>query len=431
MLDTVRRLRRSFRVARTGLRIYLGYKRTQRAVRRLDAPAAEAAWNERHEQFAEELYRLAVDLKGLYIKAGQFISTRSDLVPPAYTRSLARLQDRVPPHPAAEARATIERELGRPVGELFAELDVRPVAAASLAQVHRATLFDGRRVAVKVQYPDAEALVRLDVHNLRMLVALVARLEPNFDYRAVAQEIASQVPLELDFAREARMAARIGRNLASVPGVVVPQAIDGLVSRRVLVSEWLDGQRLLDHGHPGEAALSGGHVVVERIAAAFGQQILVDGLFQADPHPGNILILDDGAVGLLDFGLTKELPDEARLGFARLVLAAAKRDAPAILAAFDALGLRTRSQRPEDLFALMRGFFEPRSVVVGAGLSRDSASALSRNPVDVLPPDLVLLGRVVGLLRGVSASLGVPLSPMEMLRPYAERVLAEAAGSSG
>ncbi|MEP6871933.1 MAG: AarF/UbiB family protein, partial [Anaerolineaceae bacterium] len=175
MFDTPRRLRRSARVASTGARIYLGYKLTARKVRKLPPDEASAAWDERHEQFAELLYRLAVDLKGLYIKTGQFIGTRSDIVPIQYSRSLSRLQDQVPPRPVAQVRETVERELGRSIAELFASFDDAALAAASLAQVYRATLHDGREVVVKVQYPEVGELVRLDIRNLRMMVGLVAR----------------------------------------------------------------------------------------------------------------------------------------------------------------------------------------------------------------------------------------------------------------
>ena len=419
MFDTPRRLRRSARVVRTGARIYLGYKLTARKVRKLPPDAASAEWDRRHEQFAESLYRLAVDLKGLYVKTGQFIGARSDIVPVQYSRSLSRLHDQVPPRPVALVRETVERELGRPIAELFASFDDTALAAASLAQVHRATLHDGRDVVVKVQYPEVSALVRLDIRNLRMMVGLVARREPNFDFRAIVNEIASQVPLELDFVREAQMTERIRANLSEIPGIVLPLVIAGYTSGKVLVTEFLDGARLLDasrHNELGADPIA----LAQLIAGAYGHQIMVDGLFQADPHPGNILVLPGGHIGLLDFGLTKELPDASRLGFARLVVAVNKRDAEGIGEAFRELGVKTKSDDPADLLGLMQLFFDART---GRG-AVDPGGALKRNPVEAIPGDLVLLGRVVGLLRGVCASLGTPLSPMQMLRPYAERALA-------
>ena len=423
MFETVRRLRRTARVARAGARIYLGYKRTQRRAQKLPPAEAEAAWTARHEEFAALLYRLATDLRGLYIKSGQFIGTRTDLLPEPYTRSLSRLQDAVPPHPFPVVRRTIEEQFGEALEELFAAFDPEPLASASLAQVHRARLPDGRDVVVKVQYPEVAGLVRLDVRNLKTLVGVVARLEPSFDYRTVVNEIASQVPLELDFEREAEMTRRVRANLAHLPGVVVPAVVDGYVRPKVLVTEYVDGVRLLD-AERRDAHAPDRTALAEAITNAYGHQIMVDGLFQADPHPGNILVLPGGRVALLDFGLTKELPDAARRGFARLVLGTANRDPGEILAAFRELGVRVRNEEPEALLATLAILFEPRPIDAPRAELRERNRALRANPVEQIPGDLVLLGRVIGLLRGVCASLGTPLSPMQMLRPYAERALA-------
>ena len=425
MFDRVRRARRTARVVRTAARLYFGYRRTQRKVRNRTQAEADLAWAARHEQFAEELYRLATGLKGLYIKTGQFVGTRSDIFPEVYTRSLSRLQDRVPPQPVARVRRTIEESLGRPVDQLFGEFDDEPLATASLAQVHRARLYDGREVAVKVQHPEVAGLVRLDVRNLRTLVGIVARRQPNFDYRAIVNEIGTQVPLELDFIREAAMTKRVAANLVTMPAVVIPAVIDEMVSERVMVAEFLVGARLFGEEHRADVSVDGPGLA-GTITAAYGQMLLVDGLFQADPHPGNILVLGDGRVGLLDFGLTKELPAIMRLGFARLVCASAARDVKGILAAFKELGVRTKDDDPEGVLGLMSLLFEPRQAGPSAfeGARRQ---ALKRNPVEAIPGDLVLLGRVIGLLRGVCASLGSPLSPMQMLRPYAEQALAEGA----
>ncbi len=419
--DTVRRARRSARVARTGAGIYLGYKRTQRKVRDLPQDQADSLWHSRHEKSAEDLYRLAVDLKGLYIKTGQFIGTRSDIVPAEYVASLSRLQDSVPPRSVASITATIEEAFGRPVSALFETFDERPLAAASLAQVHRATLHGGREVCVKVQYPEVRGLVKLDVRNLRTLVGLAARREPNFDYRAIAAEIGQQVPLELDFKREAALTKKVRENLREFDRVVVPEVIEGFVTEKVVVTEFLPGERAIGEG--GKPSANLGPTAAEDITAAFGHQILVDGLFQADPHPGNLLALPDGRIGLLDFGLTKELPDSSRIGFAKLVVAAADRDPMAIMAAFRELGLVTRNDNPASLLAITSLFFDARpNQQEFAGKRKETLKA---SPIDAIPGDLILLGRVIGLLRGVCTSLGAPLTPMQMLRPFAERALAK------
>jgi predicted unusual protein kinase regulating ubiquinone biosynthesis (AarF/ABC1/UbiB family) len=413
-------------VAYRGGRLYLDYKRTQRRVRGWPEERAQAEWARRHERSAEQVLDLAVSLKGMLVKVGQFIGTRTDIFPPAYTAALGKLQDSVPPRPLAQVTRTIEADLGRPLADVFTEFEPQPIASASLAQVHRAVLHDGRRVAVKVQHPEVAALVKLDVRNLRMLAGIIARREPNFDYRSIAAEIGRQVPLELDFVREAEMTRRIAANLASIPGITVPKVVEELVSRRVLVLEYLEGERMFAPGQKVRADLDG-PALAAGITAAYGHQIMVDGLFQADPHPGNILILPDGRVALLDFGLTKELPPAVRLGFCKLVVATATRDYPALGEAMKALGARTRSDDPTDVMRLLRLFFGPREGgLTSGGFAGRRREALARNPVEALPEDLILLGRVIGLLRGVCSSLGAPLTPMEMLRPYAERALGTA-----
>lgn len=219
------------------------------------------------------------------------------------------------------------------------------------------------------------------------------------------------------------MTRRVRANLAARPRVVVPEVIPGYVRRRVLVTEYLEGARLLD-SERRDAHAPDRTALAQTISSAYGHQIMVDGLFQADPHPGNILVLPGGTVALLDFGLTKELPDAARRGFARLVLATASRDPGGIVQAFRELGVRTRSEDPESLLATLAILFEPRPIHAGRDELRERKRVLRANPVEQIPGDLVLLGRVIGLLRGVCASLGTPLSPMQMLRPYAERALA-------
>lgn len=421
MATMLTRIRRTARFAKDTTLIYAGYKRTQRRVRTMSAPDRDAAYEAQHDSAARRLYHLAVDLKGLNIKTGQFIGTRADLAPPPYVRWLGKLQDQVPPHPVSVVRATIERELGAPVADLFASFEAEPVGAASLAQVHRATLPDGREVAVKVQYPEVEDLVRIDLANTKRVVNLLARREPNFDYRSVLAEIEIEMPRELDFVREAEMLRRVSANLAALEKVVLPDVIDGYVTPRVLVTSFIEGPKILDLVairalgiDPEELAYT--------LAAAYGHQILADGLFQADPHPGNILVQPDGRLALIDFGLTKEFPDAVRDAFAHLVIASASHDAVAVLEAFGELGIRTKHQEHQSILTLVRLLFEERPLI-GSDVVEQTDQVLRFNPINAIPSDIVLLGRVIGLLRGVAASLEVPFTPMEMLLPYAEALL--------
>ena len=415
------RVRRSTRFAKDAAIIYAGYKRTARRTRDLDQVATDAIYDVQHESAAKRLYHLAVDLKGLNIKTGQFIGARPDLVPQPFIKWLGRLHDQVPPRPLSVVRQTIREELGEPVESLFTEFDPDPIGAASLAQVHRATLPDGRDVAVKVQYPEVEKLVTIDLANTTRIVNFLARNEPNFDYRTILAEMSNEVPHELNFVREAEMIRRVAANLANLDQVVLPEVIDGYVTRRVLVTSFIDGPKILDReglrrikADPEELAWS--------LAAAYGHQILSNGLFQADPHPGNILVRNDGKLALIDFGLTKEFPDGVRHAVARLVVAFAAKDPMGILAAFQELGIETKHDEPGSLLTLVRLLLDERPMI-GSDVLQASEQALTYNPINAIPEDIVLLGRVISLLRGVATSLEVSFTPMEMLLPYAEAML--------
>jgi len=172
------------------------------------------------------------------IKVCQFLGSRADILPDEYVEILSRLQDKVPARTAASMRAVIERELNVPIGDVFAEFNDVPIASASLAQVHRARLHDGRDVAVKVQYPEIAGLVSTDIRNFAFLVGILARLEPNFDFRVLDDEVTKLVPLELDFLNEASNAERMKALLAGRADVFVPPIVREVSTRRVLVSEF-------------------------------------------------------------------------------------------------------------------------------------------------------------------------------------------------
>ena len=177
------------------------------------------------------------------MKACEFIATRADVLPDAWVDTLSGLHDRVPPRPFAIIRDRVERELGRPLEAVFAEFDPVPLASASLAQVHAARLHDGRRCAVKVQYPGIEGLVRADLRNLAIILRVLARLERDFDFRVLMREAFKYIPMELDFEHEADNCETIARNLAARADVVVPRVYREFSTRRVLVMERSRGSR--------------------------------------------------------------------------------------------------------------------------------------------------------------------------------------------
>ena len=224
-MDAKDRIRRFLAVSSLAARVYLGYKAITLRQRRLSLPADEAEARRRahHAWSAQELYNLAVRQQGLLIKFGQMLGSRPDLIPDEYVSVLSRLQDQVPPRPFPVIERQVARELRRPLTDIFSQFDRHPIASASLAQVHKATLKDGRTVAVKVQYPGIWEIVQTDLDSIRFLLRILAVMERNLDFGPIIEEISHNVPLELDFINEGHNAELIAANFAPRRDIIVPR----------------------------------------------------------------------------------------------------------------------------------------------------------------------------------------------------------------
>ena len=291
----------------------------------------------------------------MLIKASQFIATRADLLPDEWVSTLAGLHDRVPPRPFAMIKHRIETDLGKPLDRVFSEFAETPIASASLAQVHRARLHDGRLCAVKVQYPGIDGIVRADLGNLTFVLKVLAWLEPNFDFRIIAREALKYVPMELDFLHEADNCDTIRHNFALDPEVIVPEVYREFTTRRVLTMEFIEGIKIT-RVEELEAAGIDKHAVAQKLTEVFCAQILRDGFFHADPHPGNILVQPGPKLVLLDFGLAKDFPPAFRDGIVRLTFAILSNDKDAMVRAFTELGFRTRNGSSDTLVSLAEAF---------------------------------------------------------------------------
>ena len=409
-------------------RIYLGIKANQFVERRLRPPDMRERWAEFNRESARSIFDSAVELQGLILKGCQFLGSRADVVPREYVEELSRLQDRVPARPFRVVKSTVERELGAPLDEVFAEFSPRPVAAASLAQVHEARLLNGRRVAVKVQYPEIATLVRSDLSNLRVLFRAVGVIERNLDLMPLIEELGTYVPRELDFENEGRNAETVAKYFVTRDDVVVPQVIWEHTTKRVLVMEFMDGIKITDLDALRAAGVDLGRVA-ETLVEAFCEQILTQGFFHADPHPGNLLVQPEGSrLVLLDFGLAKELPAEFRQGVLDFVAALLQGEEALMSHALAELGFETRDGREESLrdiaqVILRVGTEIRREATVNpetlARLRREIPERVRANPIVRIPHHLVLLGRVLGLLSGVSSSLGARIDFIRTVTPYA------------
>lgn len=271
----------------------------------------------------QRVRRLLEELGPTFVKLGQVLSTRPDLLPSDYIQALEGLQDEVRPVPGEVAAGIVERELGAPLSAFFESFDAVPVASASLGQVHRAKLPGGRPVAVKVQRPDIERAIRLDLAILRDFARVIERrsaLAQLYDFRGLADEVTRTLVDELDYRLEARNARIIAANLREFPEIRVPEVLDRLTTRRVLTTGWAEGTKVQEV--PGGAAPGG---LADALLRAYVKQICLDGLFHVDPHPGNVLLAppEDGrprSVVLLDFGMVARLGGRLRESLVRLLL---------------------------------------------------------------------------------------------------------------
>ncbi|MFP6656292.1 MAG: AarF/UbiB family protein, partial [Myxococcota bacterium] len=314
------RARRTIKVSWAAVAIWASYKipSVARKITRR-APLTNKELSVRHQKNAQRILKLALDLRGVMIKMCQAIATRSDVFPPEFIKPLEQCHDAVPAKSYPVIRQIVEDEFGKPMDTLFSEFDETPIAAASLAQVHRARLQDGREVAVKVQYPDIEDIIRTDLANMRR----VCRIYEFFDRQALEllpllTELTRHIGFELDFVREARFGARVRELFASDDRVVIPESYPEYTTRRVMVMELVGGIKITDLERIEAAGLDPNDVVQD-LMHVYVRMILAAGFFQADPHPGNLFVTEDGKIVVLDFGLSKELPEGFGLGLFELM----------------------------------------------------------------------------------------------------------------
>ena len=272
---------------------------------------------------AENLARDLESLGPTFVKLGQVLSTRVDLLPSAYLEALSRLQDAVEPVPFDEIQKVVESDLGVRLSKAFSVFEERPLAAASLGQVHRAALRDGRIVAIKVQRPGVAEQVAEDLAALDQIAQFVnshSAAGKQYDLPGMVEEFRTAITAELDYVREADHLRLIGKNLAEFKAIVVPQPVDGYTSTRVLTMDYVSGTKVTAISPVVRIELDR-EVLAETLVRAYLKQIVIDGVFHADPHPGNVLITDDGLLALVDLGMIGRVSPQMQERLLRLLLA--------------------------------------------------------------------------------------------------------------
>jgi predicted unusual protein kinase regulating ubiquinone biosynthesis (AarF/ABC1/UbiB family) len=391
----------------------------------LGRPRRRAA--ERHRLRAERLRTTLAELGPTFIKLAQVFAARADILPEPYLSAIATLTDQVPPLPPGVAERVVREELGRDVGQVFGRFEPEPLAAASLGQVHRAS-YAGREVVVKVLRPGVEEVVGEDLDVSFRILFLLNLLFPNHRTRAITaivSEFSKRIRDELDFREEARNAAMLRRNFQNEPRVIVPEVVTELVTRRVLVLEYVEGTRI-DRLHErlasGELDLQR---LVETVVDAYIKMMLEDGVFHADPHAGNLLIDPQGRLVLLDFGMVLQVERDTRRRLVETVLAAARQDVDGVINGFYELGILdpdvdrgTVRDAAQSLMAVsLKDETSPRQI---QRLVEQVLSTFYEWPL-MLPSNLVYFGRAGVLVEGIGLRYDPNFNALAMARPVLDR----------
>jgi ubiquinone biosynthesis protein len=379
----------------------------------------------------EKRIRLAfTELGPTFIKLGQVLSLRPDLIGPELARELTSLQSQLPADPPEKIRELIAKELGQPVEELFAEFDGQAIASASIGQVHMAKLHNGARVVVKVQHADIQNVVREDMEVLAGLATLAEHIPEIKVWKptVLVEQLSKSLKRELNFSRELQNLQLFARELADTPGVRIPQAYPQLSSSRVLTMEFISGlpvSQLADGTSPSVDETTRQRLA-KLAAEVYVEMVFVHGVYHADPHPGNVLVADNGDLGLLDFGMVGRIDDRLRETIEEMLLAVASRDTSLLTTLIKRVG-STPPRLDESLLSidvadLIANYgSQPLDSFDLSGALNDVTDIMHRHQIS-LPPQTSLLIKMLITLEGTLRQLSPHFSLLEVMQPFFRRM---------
>jgi ubiquinone biosynthesis protein len=387
----------------------------------------------RKEAYSQsEHMRMALeDLGPAFIKLGQILSTRPDLIPPEYVTEFSKLQDSAPPFSYPQVVEVIQGELGNSPEKIFKTFDVQPRASASIGQVHAARLHDGTPVMVKVQRPGVEALVEADLEVLSDLAHFASQhseLGSHYDVEGWIEEFAFSLRNELDYTYEGHNADTFRRNFSGDKTLYVPHIYWEYSSKRVLTMEEISGIKINDIESMDRAGLNRSRIA-ENCAHITLTMTYVHGFFHADPHPGNFFVLPDESIGLIDYGMVGQLDENQRLMLLRMDMALIRKDADRLVDELMTLGITKGSFRrhilKRDISHLIQRFYDMPLKELGASQIFNGLAAVAfRNRLQ-LPSDLIILFKVIAMGEGMAVQLDPEFRLMEFAEPYFKRFWSE------
>ncbi len=376
-----------------------------------------------------QLRQTLEELGPTFMKLGQVLSTRADLLTPDFQAELSSLQDQAPPVPIAIILETIEAELGQPANERFASFDTRPLATGSIGQAHLATLHDGTAVVVKVRRPGAVEQIDEDLKLLRRLAFIAnGRLKEvrQFDLVGIVKEFDSSLRAEVDYQHEGHNAERFGRNFKHSAHVHIPRIYWDTTTSRVLTMERIQGHRITDVAALKAAGIDC-DVVADGATKVVLKMLLDDGFFHADLHPGNLFIESETRIGLIDFGMTGVLDEDTKSGLGRMLYALVQRDSDGLVDSLLSLGVAdAQIDRPSlqrDLDDLISRYYDQAVGERKLGAFLNDVFGVVRSHKMVMPPALSMLAKTVITAEGMVAQLDPGFQMMEATEPYLTRLI--------
>ena len=398
-----------------------------------------------HRRNARRLYKGFVRLRGVYIKLGQILSIMGNFLPRAYAEELERLQDEVPPRPFGAIARSVQRSLDKPPSEAFAAFSQRPIAAASLGQVHEATTHGGDRVAVKVLYPNVATIIKVDLRVLSWALRVYQRFVPVQQLERVHEQLTDLLTRETDYRNEARCLERMASNFADDPDVLFPRVYHELSSDRVLTMSFMEGVKITRLAELDKLEL-GPVEVATKLVQVFYKQLFFDRFFHADPHPGNIFVQrgPEGQVRLviLDFGSASEVSDNLVSGMLDILAGLMTRQDQLVVRGVEAMGFVAENGDRELLERVTRTYFEKllnlnitdfsrispevAQTLADPGVKKDELRRLMRSIQ--YPPGWFFVERAVIIMFGLSAQLAPKLNTVHVGFPYIMKFLADHQG---
>ena len=436
MMEILNPRKRAKKANATALKIFFSYSFLVFTRKIRSKANYEKRLNKLHYKNAKRVNKLVLELKGLFVKAGQLMSMMSNVLPEAYGEVLESLQDKAPEHTYAESEAIIKQELGKPIDELFESFESSTIASASIGQVNIARLKDGKKVAVKIQHPYIQTIAEADLNIIEGIIRRVSRIFKISGIDNVYIQVRKMIEEELDYEHEANVMTIIKNNLKDEEQIVIPETYPEFQTKRIIVSSFEEGTKVTNVQQLDKWNIDRENLA-ERLILTYCKMILRDGFYHADPHPGNILVKENGDIVILDFGAVAIMSESMRKEIPRIIQAIIRKDQNKILQSLQIMGFVgddiASKKIARKLVNALSNFLQNEIKIDNMNFKDISIDDIRGSSIEQLwkdisikelsktmqvPKDWILLDRTMILLSGISATIAPKLNPLDVVKPY-------------